>query len=193
MLYHPDRRHTDSTNSLSSKVRLERYRLVVAANEILCSPSKRRAYDLYGIGWGEPLNSREQMRKAEKAYREDPHTAANNATWEDWERWREQKEGKKQEPIFMSNGGFVMVLCFFVLVGAWGQVTRAGTNSLGLVEERDQSSQRVGDEMRKRMSESATLDRDERVEQFLRQREGWGYEPVRPALPPPTSHPKSEN
>ena len=50
-IYHPDRNHTAAGSSMPHSVRLERYRLVVAANEILSDDVKRRAYDLYGAGW----------------------------------------------------------------------------------------------------------------------------------------------
>lgn len=55
-LYHPDRHHHGNTeDDLSYATKLERYRLVVAANNILSDPVKRGAYDCYGAGWnGQP-------------------------------------------------------------------------------------------------------------------------------------------
>jgi curved DNA-binding protein CbpA len=52
--YHPDLNMASSRESLSKEERVERYRLVVAAHEILSDPKKRAAYDVYGIGWGAP-------------------------------------------------------------------------------------------------------------------------------------------
>ncbi|KAJ5294806.1 hypothetical protein N7508_009627 [Penicillium antarcticum] len=40
------------SQGLSKDERVERYRLIVAAHEILSDPQKRTAYDVYGIGWG---------------------------------------------------------------------------------------------------------------------------------------------
>lgn len=51
-LYHPDRHNHDiSTYGLSYATKLEKNRLVVAANEILSDPVKGSAYDCYGAGW----------------------------------------------------------------------------------------------------------------------------------------------
>ncbi|KAI9676911.1 MAG: hypothetical protein M1817_006750 [Caeruleum heppii] len=51
-LYHPDTACNVSTGGLHDAVRLDRYRLVVKANDILSDPVKRAAYDRYGAGWG---------------------------------------------------------------------------------------------------------------------------------------------
>ena len=55
-LYHPDRHDYGSSGNLPSyTTKLERYRLIVAANDILSNPVKRAAYDRYGSGWnGQP-------------------------------------------------------------------------------------------------------------------------------------------
>ncbi|OOG00293.1 hypothetical protein ASPCADRAFT_57 [Aspergillus carbonarius ITEM 5010] len=49
-IYHPDRYHTVPSN-LSPATREHRYRLVLAAHELLSDPQKRLAYDRYGVGW----------------------------------------------------------------------------------------------------------------------------------------------
>jgi hypothetical protein len=54
-LYHPDRHCQHGGDAelaqLSRAMKLERYRLVVAANALLSDPMKKAAYDQYGIGW----------------------------------------------------------------------------------------------------------------------------------------------
>ncbi|RJE20858.1 Hsp40 co-chaperone Jid1 [Aspergillus sclerotialis] len=50
-VYHPDRASSTPTQTLCEATRIERYRLIIAANEILINPTKRRAYDQFGIGW----------------------------------------------------------------------------------------------------------------------------------------------
>ena len=175
-LYHPDRHHHTAHHGIARAMKLERYRLIIAANDILCDPVKRRAYDLYGAGWGDKSDMQNDYRAAERSWRQQPGSAANNATWEDWEQWYQQRDGKKQEPLYMSNGGFVIVIVMFVLIGGWGQATRAGAHSLYIVEMEDKKQNHITAEMKKRQNESAMLTREGRVESFLRQREGWGYE-----------------
>lgn len=184
--YHPDRHAHATSTTLSRATKLERYRLLVAANTILSDPAKRRAYDLYGAGWGPGgANSSNDMsnsewREADRAWRRQPGSAAGNATWEDWERWHEQNGtgGKrKQEPLYMSNGLFVVALAAFVVLGGWGQATRAGNHSVQLIEMRENSSQNISEDMWRRRQEKAILSREDRVEMFLRQREGWSPPP----------------
>ncbi|KAJ9145403.1 J domain-containing protein 1 [Pleurostoma richardsiae] len=174
-IYHPDRYHHLHHHGLPHATKLHRYHLIVAANDILCHPEKRRAYDLYGAGWGGQPDMLNNSREADRSWRERPGSPAQNATWEDWEKWYRQRDGEKQEPLYMSNGGFVAVVVFFILVGSWGQATRAGTNSLSLLEMRQQKHAAVSKEMHRRQAESAQLSREGRIESFLRQREGWGY------------------
>ena len=54
-IYHPDRSHHSHIHShihsLPGAVKMERYRLIVAANDILSNPDKRKAYDRTGAGW----------------------------------------------------------------------------------------------------------------------------------------------
>jgi curved DNA-binding protein CbpA len=181
-LYHPDRHvHTSGLDgSITQKAKLERYRLVVAANDILSNPTKRRAYDLYGAGWGGASEmSNTAYREADRAWRAQAGTAAHNATWEDWERWHWEKNGRRDgaagrsEPRYMSNGLFVMTICVFVILGGWGQATRAGNHGMYLVEMQDKKDNHISEEMWRRRKEKALLTREDRVENFLRSREGW--------------------
>ncbi|KAL2024883.1 hypothetical protein VTK56DRAFT_3582 [Thermocarpiscus australiensis] len=186
-LYHPDRHRHSSGDGISHRTKLERYRLVVAANEILSNPQKRRMYDLYGIGWDHQADARTRHRAADRAWRNEPGNASMNATWEDWERWYQQRDGtgEKQEPIFTSNGGFAGIIALFLIIGTWGQVTRAGTNSMNLLDMRDQRQAAISEELRRRQSEAAGRDRESRVESFLRQREleKWAYDPPGHGVP----------
>ncbi|KAI1121245.1 hypothetical protein F5Y10DRAFT_282644 [Nemania abortiva] len=173
--YHPDRNHTAADSPIPHSVRLERYRLVVAANEILSDDAKRRAYDLYGAGWGGSRTMQSLYREADRSWRNEPGNPSRNATWEDWERWRRERNGEKkpQMPVFMSNELFVIVLCSFVIVGSFAQARRASTSTLNVVEMRDQKHAAISDDMRRRQNEQAPLSRHERVESFLRQRDSW--------------------
>lgn len=181
-LYHPDRHHHTSGDGIPHVTKLERYRLVVAANEILSDPQKRRLYDLYGLGWDNEADPdlRARHRTADRTWRQEPGNASMNATWEDWEQWRRQWEGngEKQEPIFTSNGGFAGIVVLCLLVASWGQVTRAGTKSMTLHSLQDERQAAISRDMQRRQSEMAGMDRERRVESFLRQREldNWPHD-----------------
>lgn len=183
-IYHPDRHiQTGNADSLSHAVRLERYRLVVAANQILSDPTRKRAYDLYGAGWGSKLSmDNSAYRHAEKSWRNEPGNPSMNATWEDWERWYGERDGHKtkQQTVFMSNEMFVVVLCAFVLAGSMGNARRANKSTMSLVEMQDQKHEAISQGVQMRKTEQVGLSRHERVESFLRQREGWNI-PVHPA------------
>ncbi len=173
-IYHPDTSNRASHDGMAHAARLERYRLVVTANDILGDPVKRRAYDLYGAGWDVPRGLPKNTHgNRQRSWRHEPGSAANNATWEDWERWYQERDGVKPEPRYMSNPAFVGIILFFVMIGGWGQATRVGRNSASLVEMRDQSQKTISRDFRQRQTDSAPLTREARVESFLRQREGW--------------------
>ncbi|KAI0150830.1 hypothetical protein GGR57DRAFT_184458 [Xylariaceae sp. FL1272] len=174
-IYHPDRVHVSVNSAVSPAVRLERYRLIVAANEILSDPVKRKAYDLYGAGWDSNRSMQSLYREADKRWRSEPGNPSMNATWEDWDRWYREKNGEKppQTPMYMSNELFVVLLCAFVVAGSMAQARRANSNTMSIVEMREQSSVAINGDMRRRQNEQALLNRHERVENFLRQRDGW--------------------
>ncbi|GAW17771.1 hypothetical protein ANO14919_072380 [Xylariales sp. No.14919] len=174
-IYHPDRNHSAADSSIPQSVRLERYRLVVAANEILSNDAKRRAYDLYGAGWRGNRTLQSLYREADRSWRNEPGNASRNATWEDWERWRRERNGEKepQTPIFMSNELFALVLCSFVVMGSFAQSRRASTHTVTIVEMHEQKHATISDGMRRQQDEKAPLNRHERVESFLRQRDSW--------------------
>ncbi|TGJ83796.1 hypothetical protein E0Z10_g4947 [Xylaria hypoxylon] len=174
-IYHPDRNHTAADSSISHSVQLERYRLVVAANEILSDDAKRRAYDLYGAGWRGNRTLQSLYREADRSWRNEPGNASRNATWEDWERWRRERNGEKQPqtPVFMTNELFVIMLCSFVVAGSFAQVRRASSTTSNVVEMRDQKHAAISDDIRRQQDKKAPLGRHERVESFLRQRDSW--------------------
>jgi len=207
MLYHPDRFCTEGhKHAISSKVRNDRFRLVVAANEILADPVKRRAYDRYGIGWAPGEASRygvgaegvsvyrhaasgsqhkwwtKEAWSAREGHEEppDPHS---NATWEDWERyhaWRERGTAhaqytQPQQPVFMSNATFISILFCVVSVGSLLSINNAQKNGQLYIADREKMHAVIGRDMERRRREARELGhKDERVRNFLRQRDPWG-------------------
>ena len=49
-LYHPDM-SPGKSEDIPRQVKIERYRLIVAAHTILSDPTRRSAYDRFGAGW----------------------------------------------------------------------------------------------------------------------------------------------
>jgi curved DNA-binding protein CbpA len=203
-LYHPDRHDPDDCSGLPYATKLERYRLVVAANDILSDPIKRGAYDIYGAGWNgqpdvlRPRDSSEQPATwgghSERGWGGGPSGPSQNATWEDWEKWY-QREGKgTQEPRYVSNAAFVGLILAFAALGGMTQATRAGNYSITFLEQRDALHRNVSKDLMRRRKEAmgAYGSREERIESFLKQRDPYGYgvtdpkeESYRRVLPPP--------
>ncbi|KAI9901176.1 hypothetical protein N3K66_002993 [Trichothecium roseum] len=191
-LYHPDlsssstttiHQHPSSSSSSSSSsiishaTRLERYRLVVAANDILSSPSKRVLYDTHGLGWHLDAARAPSLRDVDRAWRAQPNSPAMNATWEDWERWYEARDGRAPapRPNYMSNGVFAVLVALTVLVGALAQSQRAGRAGQSYMEHTEAVNAAVGDQVRRSAVAAAGMRKDERVDRFLRDRENVAY------------------
>ncbi|RPB29444.1 hypothetical protein L211DRAFT_832151 [Terfezia boudieri ATCC MYA-4762] len=206
MLYHPDRFCTgEHKHGVSDEVRNDRFRLVVAANEILGDPVKRRAYDRYGIGWAPGAASRHGVgARGVSVYRHatsgpqhkwwtrgawsaregheeqpDPH---NNATWEDWEKYHAWRDGRAhaqytqpQQPVFTSNATFISILFCVVSVGSLLSITNAQKNGELYIADREKMHAAISRDMERRRREARELGhKDERVRNFLRQRDPEG-------------------
>jgi len=185
--YHPDRHdHHTSPEGLSYATKLERYRLIIAANAILSDPIKRGAYDTYGAGW----NGHAEVAGA-RDYTDPnatwggfksrgwngPRGPSQNATWEDWERYYQQDAKGSQEPKYVSNSAFVGLILVFAAIGGIGQASRAGNAGLSFIEQTDALHNNVSKDLMRRRREATTLygSREERLQYFLRQRDPIGY------------------
>jgi len=180
-VYHPDLGHCSHplSASLPAAVRLERYRLVVAANDLLSDPAKRLTYDTHGIGWvHSPRVS--SLRDVDRSWRHQPGSAAANATWEDWERWHEARghgqKGASQGPVYMPNGVFAMLMAMTCIIGAMLQEQRVEATGAHFLEMTAQHDRAVGDIVRRSAEETAGLSKDERVGRFLRDRENVAFQ-----------------
>jgi|ERR1712000_21216 len=173
-LYHPDLK-APAHSKVPPEVRVERYRLIVAANTLLSDPDKRRAYDLHGVGW----LTRSSLRSFDKAWRYQPGNASANATWEDWERWhqaRGEAPAPRQGTVYMPNSIFAMLIAMTVMVGAMVQGQRAETSGAQYLSETALRHQAVGNEVRRSTMASAGMNKDERIGRFLRDRENVTYQ-----------------
>ena len=144
-IYHPDRHGSagpeEPIHTLSRVERLDRYRLVVQAHEILSDPAKRQAYDVTGAGWGSKANSASMYGRE---YRYTSGTADSpfaNATWEDWERWYARSNNpnaagaQAYAGTYFNPNAFASIVIFLAVISGVAQATYAGT-SAGSVEER---------------------------------------------------------
>lgn len=173
-LYHPDAHARDrdarpgASAPLPPATRLERYRLVVAAHSLLSDPERRRLYDAHSLGWTSA------HRAADRAWRQRPDSPAHNATWEDWERWHRSRDGcRRPEPAYMSNGSFAALVVLMCMAGALTQVNRAEAASAArFARSTKQCHEAIGQDMLRTNASSAGLSKRERVNGFLRDREG---------------------
>lgn len=185
-IYHPDKNGTSNTAHKDHALRIERYRLVVAAHTILSDPAKRSAYDRFGAGWNgkNELGSPDAWRPPSPYNRASPFsqnwndpqdTVWQNATWEDWERWREKRDGVTQErnqPLYMSNASFVLVIAILVAMGTVVNYSRAQDAGTYFIEQRDLVHDKASKELRRVRKEAGTLNtKEDRIEYFMRQRE----------------------
>ena len=182
-VYHPDRSgHTHARadiHSLPGAVKMERYRLIVAANDILSDPDKRKAYDRTGAGWHGRMEHRlhpsqydwsHAGAKARWSGFDTNDSPFRNATWEDWERWYNRH--KRQEPVYVSNGGFVSLVVIAVVLGAFGQKEQVSRHNVLFKEQIETKHEDATKTMKSRRQESQKgTDMDQRLQRFLRERD----------------------
>lgn len=177
-LYHPDQAHSASAVAkLPLHVRLERYRMLVTAHDILSDVEKRKAYDAWGHGWAGHHNTPTQHQQRDWDY--DPNRWAtdprNNATWEDWERWHHENSGSGEESdgprtVQMSTFTFVALVLAFVSIGGVLQGTRFTTFNNSVLERREQIHREASMELRRSQHATMGADRQERIRTFLEHR-----------------------
>lgn len=113
-LYHPD---LAGDASVSRATRIERYRLVVGANELLSNPERRRLYEQHGLGWVFPG----QASVTSAPRRRDVGFYQWSPPWEE----EAAAEAAPQTPIYASNAAVAMVLVALAFAGAIVQLERA--------------------------------------------------------------------
>jgi curved DNA-binding protein CbpA len=187
-IYHPDRSNSYDDN-LSHTVKMERYRLIVAANDILSDPTKRSAYDRLGAGWNGKAGIRRPNDPAGPFSQNftghsDPNDPIwRNATWEDWERFyhaRAKANGTAGDSVnrpnrtglYLQNSTFLLIVMILALMGSTANYTRAQTEGQYFIDQRDIVHDRAAKELRKVRQEALTSgSKSDRVQWFLRNRE----------------------
>lgn len=183
-LYHPDLTG-QGRDSLTPHVRMERYRLIVAAHGILSDPDKRTAYDRFGAGWNgkasEDFSGGGKAGPFSQSWSDPSDPIFANATWEDWERFyaRRAREADPngnhdapQAPVYLRNSHFITLVAVVAFMASSANYSRAQDAGTYFVEQRDIVHDRAAKELRKvRQETSGMKARDERIQWFMRQRE----------------------
>lgn len=181
-VYHPDRWQHAMYHGISKHTRVERYRLIVAANAILSDPVRRKAFDERGVGWEPGLACRAGGASHDK--RQGPAGASRNATWEDWEQWRSHQQAapngrQKQSAVFICNRSFALILVLFMVVGGCAQLVRADHVARRVAGRQDKIHGMLCEELLEIKSRSVGMsDRRLLVDAFLRRRVGARCEGV---------------
>lgn len=173
-IYHPDRPCNGHPlcKDITPEVRLQRYRIVVTAHEILSDPNRRAAYDQTGSGWA--FNPVERHRRG-PAGSADSDPIFSNATWEDWERWY-ARNGRRQETV-VDQRTFVtfVVLLFFMgaaLQTSW--ITRVNTGYEDRLRDINEQSVRFLNERREN-TVNQMAGSEAKVQHFLIRRDPSGF------------------
>ncbi|ETN43115.1 uncharacterized protein HMPREF1541_02273 [Cyphellophora europaea CBS 101466] len=184
-IYHPDRHGAaapgEPIHALTPLERIERYRLVVLAHEILSDPAKRRAYDVTGAGWG--VKSSAAPGYSRTYHADTPESPYGNATWEDWERWYARtshpNSGGPQSyaGTYFNHNAFASFVILVAILSGVFQATRAGTSAAGVEERAKAFTAQTHQFMNDRKAENA---------QYLTNEGSHGLrpEPVVPVLGP---------
>ncbi|KAF1977158.1 hypothetical protein BU23DRAFT_453937 [Bimuria novae-zelandiae CBS 107.79] len=190
-LYHPDRADAASPVAhLPRAIRLERYRLLVAAHTILSDDAKRRNYDAFGLGWAGHHQTPSHSPQHTWAYeqRQWKYDPRHNATWEDWEQWHQRESGAEPAPrdVYISNFAFVSLIFAIVTLGGVMQGTRANMFGSSVMEQRERIHKEASLELARSKRATMSGDRNERIRTFLEHRDATlaGEEAYQRLLPP---------
>lgn len=173
-IYHPDIPCNGHPvcKDISAEVRLQRYRILVAANEILSDPAKRSAYDQFGTGWDNRLPNSPPGAWYPGMREHGPIYA--NATWEDWERWHNRHRGDQKRIVDQKT--FVSFVILLALFGGTVNATWVGqrnaTYEQRLREVNDESARFL--DGRRENTVSQMKSKDARLQHFLIRRDPSG-------------------
>ncbi|KAK4549218.1 hypothetical protein LTR36_007676 [Oleoguttula mirabilis] len=188
-LYHPDLSKDSALNKAAHQVKMERYRLIVAAHTILSDPVRRSAYDRLGAGWDgkadvgvkENGHAGSQPGPFSRSWSDPADPIWQNATWEDWERFHARKaqeqgtaEGgakEQQTGVYMQNSYFFVLVVILAMVGSSMNYNRAQDAGVYFVEQRDLVHDRAAKELRRVRQDISGMGKEEKIQWFLRQRE----------------------
>ncbi|KAL4926267.1 uncharacterized protein BDV17DRAFT_293692 [Aspergillus undulatus] len=173
-IYHPDRpcNNHPLCKDITPEVRLQRYRIVVTAHEILSDPNRRAAYDATGMGWSFNPVTRHRRAPAGSA---DSDPIFANATWEDWERWH-NRHGARQETV-VDHKTFVTFVVLLFFLGAAVQAswfTQVSTGYEDRLKDLNEQSTRFLNQ-RREIAVNQMAGKEAKVQHFLIRRDPSGF------------------
>lgn len=175
-IYHPDRPCNEHPlcKNITPEVRLHRYRIIVAAHEILSDPNRRAAYDQFGTGWSHSPKRYNTVADATAEWGPYGPTIYANATWEDWERWHNRDGGKQQTVV--DHRTFLRLIFLLTLFGGAVQASWISQLNAGYeqrLREVSEDSMRFLNGRRQQTVEQMPSN-DARVQSFLIRRDPTG-------------------
>lgn len=167
-------------------MKLERYRLVVAANEILSDPAKRDTYDKFGTGWhqwnritgfgddGTVTNGTQQTYGRSEGFDDSIY---KNATWEDWERWYHRHESRRPQNYDVSQNTFTSLVILIAVFAGIGQLSTLGSYSASVDERLRELNEQCGRFLAGRREQTLNQmnSQDACVQNFLIKRDPTGH------------------
>lgn len=183
-LYHPDSpcNGHPACAGLPREVRLRRYRLIIAAHEILSDPVKRAAYDRDGTGWyshPDYSGAAPGPGPGPGGTRRPPYprddTIFANSTWEDWERYYTRHHPPHQQQV-VSHRTFVTFLLLLTFLGGMAQASWISQSNASLERRVQEANARSARLLQRHRSETEQFRSSEtRVQDFLMRRDPSGY------------------
>ena len=183
MVYHPDRWLHGTYHGIPKATRVERYRMIVAANAILSDPIKRRAYDTYGVGWeadrpgaASPGNgdfgsyTQPTPSHGDRPRPWQHHGSRMNATWEDWEAMGNPQPTGSQRPLFFRNEYFAVMLALVSALSSIVVFTHVSTKAKISVQQRNKVHRALLADLQGRRDWAACTEREYLVDAFLLRR-----------------------
>ncbi|EAS32649.3 uncharacterized protein CIMG_03673 [Coccidioides immitis RS] len=188
-IYHPDRPCNGHPlcKDLPESVRMHRYRVIVAAHELLSDPSKRAAYDRYGDGWHQRrelfgVHAKKEPRQSTTVRythgrKNSGEDIFRNATWEDWQEFYEKRDGRPKQAQTVSHSTFASFLFLLALFGGIGQAITVGKYSTFVQDKVKSVNEKCGQLLdgRRHDTREHMSSQDARVQSFLMKRDPSGY------------------
>lgn len=164
--YHPDSR---ATSAEAEQERIQRFRQVVQANELLSATRSRRLYDQQGFGWGDlsvndimsdPVHWRGNYEGRYRATRDTRRANGEN-----------YDNNPKAQPYYTSNANFAGGIIVIVVLAAVIQLSRIQSNVQKASERRRIVHEQASLNLRDARINAKTSGRQDMIEAFQQRRD----------------------